>query len=69
MMLTQDGGDNLAVLTQQGDGNGMTVAQLGDGNRIAWSQQGDNLSDLQVTQSGGSAKGGQLSITQTGTGS
>jgi hypothetical protein len=69
MLLIQDGGDNRAVLVQQGDGNGMTVAQLGDGNRLAWTQQGDHLSDLQVTQTGGSAKGGQLSITQTGSGS
>ena len=68
MMLVQDGGDNRAVLTQQGDGNGMTVAQLGDGNRLAWTQEGNNLSDLQITQTGGSAKGGQLQITQTGTG-
>jgi len=68
MLLTQDGGDNRAVLTQEGDGNGMTVAQLGDGNRLAWTQQGDNLSDLQITQTGGSEKGGQLLITQTGTG-
>jgi hypothetical protein len=28
-------------------------------------QQGDNLSDLQITQMGGSEKGGQLMITQT----
>ena len=68
MLLTQDGGDNRAVLTQEGNGNGMTVAQLGDGNRLAWTQQGDNLSDLQITQTGGSEKGGQLLITQTGTG-
>lgn len=66
MLLTQDGSDNRALLTQEGDGNGMTVAQLGDGNRLAWTQQGDNLSDLQITQSGGSTKGGQLLITQTG---
>ena len=66
MMLTQDGSDNRALLTQEGDGNGMTVAQLGDSNRLAWTQQGNNLTDLQITQSGGSTKGGQLLITQTG---
>jgi hypothetical protein len=66
MLLVQDGGDNRAVLTQEGDGNGMTVAQFGDGNRLAWTQQGNNLSDLQITQTGGSQKGGQLLITQTG---
>jgi hypothetical protein len=66
MMLVQDGGDNRAVLTQEGNGNGMTVAQLGDGNRLAWTQQGNNLSDLEITQTGGAQKGGQLLITQTG---
>jgi len=69
MKLVQDGSDNRALLTQEGDGNGMTVAQLGDGNRLAWTQQGSNLSDLQITQTGGTEKSGQLSITQTGTGS
>jgi minor curlin subunit len=68
MLLSQDGGDNRAVLTQEGDGNGMTVAQLGDGNRLAWTQQGNNLSDLQITQTGGAEKNGQLMITQTGIG-
>ena len=29
------------------------------------SKQGDNLSDLQITQPGGSTQGGQLQITQT----
>lgn len=29
------------------------------------SKQGDNLSDLQITQTGGSAQDGQLQITQT----
>lgn len=68
MLLVQDGGDNRAVLTQEGNGNGMTVAQQGDGNRLAWTQQGNNLTDLQITQTGGTQKGGQLLITQTGTG-
>ena len=66
LLLVQDGGDNRAVLTQEGNNNGMTVAQLGDGNRLAWTQQGNNLSDLQISQTGGSQKGGQLLITQTG---
>ena len=68
MALVQDGGDNLAVLTQEGDGNGMTAVQLGDGNRLTWIQQGSNLSDLQITQTGGAEKNGQLLITQTGMG-
>lgn len=66
MALTQAGSDNLAVLTQEGDGNGMSAAQLGDGNRLAWTQQGTGLTDLQVVQTGGADKGGQLAITQTG---
>jgi hypothetical protein len=69
MLLVQDGSDNRAVLSQEGDGNGMTVAQQGVGNRLAWTQQGSNLSDLQITQTGGSEKGGKLLITQTGIGS
>jgi hypothetical protein len=69
MELYQGGSDNLAILDQEGDGNGMTAAQLGDGNRLAWTQQGENLSDLQITQTGGSQQGGQLMITQTGVGS
>jgi hypothetical protein len=68
MMLAQDGSDNRAVLTQEGDDNSMTAAQLGDGNRLSWVQQGSNLSDLQITQTGGAAPGGQLSITQTNVG-
>lgn len=68
MVLSQEGGDNLAILSQEGDGNGMTAVQLGDGNRLAWTQQGDNLSDLQITQTGGAQQGGQLLITQTNTG-
>lgn len=68
MMLVQDGSDNRAVLSQEGDGNGMSVAQLGDGNRLAWTQEGTNLSDLEITQTGGMEKGGQLQITQTGIG-
>jgi hypothetical protein len=32
------------------------------------SKQGDNLSDLQITQTGGSETGGQLMITQTNVG-
>ena len=66
--LVQDGSDNRAVLTQDGDRNGMSVNQLGVGNRLAWSQTGNDLSDLQITQTGGSEKGGQLLITQTGGG-
>ena len=65
MMLYQEGSDNLAILAQQGDGNGMSAVQLGEGNRLAWTQEGDNLSDLQITQTGGSEHGGQLLITQT----
>ena len=65
MSLLQDGSDNRAVLTQEGDNNGMTAAQVGDGNRLIWIQQGNNLSDLQVTQTGGVEKNGQLMITQT----
>jgi hypothetical protein len=65
MSLYQEGSDNLAILAQEGDGNGMSAVQLGDGNRLAWTQQGDNLSELQITQTGGSETGGQLMITQT----
>lgn len=68
MALYQSGSDNLAVLNQDGDNNGMTATQVGVGNRLSWTQQGDNLSDLQITQTGGSATGGQLAITQTNTG-
>lgn len=68
MLLAQDGSDNLAKLAQEGDGNGMTAVQLGDGNRLTWTQQGNNLSDLQITQTGGATPGGQLSITQTNIG-
>jgi hypothetical protein len=32
------------------------------------SKQGDNLSDLQITQTGGAETGGQLMITQTNVG-
>jgi hypothetical protein len=66
MMLTQDGNDNRALLSQEGDGNGMTAAQIGEGNRLIWTQQGSNLTDLQITQTGGSEKGGKLMVTQTG---
>jgi hypothetical protein len=66
MALTQLGSDNLALLTQEGDGNGMSATQVGDGNRLAWTQQGNGLTDLQIVQSGGMEKGGQLAITQTG---
>jgi hypothetical protein len=68
MELHQSGSDNLAVLTQEGDNDGMTATQLGDGNRLTWIQQGSNLSDLQVTQTGGNQFGGQLMITQTNIG-
>jgi len=68
MQLTQDGSDNLADLSQEGDDNGMTAVQLGEGSRLAWVQQGDGLSDLQITQMGGAATGGQLLITQTNVG-
>jgi hypothetical protein len=68
IVLHQDGSDNRAVLTQEGDDNGMTAVQVGDGNRLAWVQQGTNLTDLQITQTGGATKGGQLLITQTGIG-
>jgi hypothetical protein len=68
MSLYQEGSDNLAILAQEGDENGMTAVQLGEGNRLAWTQQGDNLSDLQITQTGGSETGGQLMITQTNVG-
>lgn len=68
MELDQSGSDNLAVLTQDGDNNGMTATQLGVGNRLVWTQQGDNLSDLQITQTGGSFAGGQLMVTQTNVG-
>jgi hypothetical protein len=69
MVLHQNGSDNLAVLTQEGDDNGMTATQTGVGNRLTWIQQGTGLSDLQISQTGGSQSGGQLLITQTGTGS
>jgi hypothetical protein len=69
MQLLQDGSDNLADLSQEGDDNGMTAVQLGEGNRLAWVQQGDGLSDLQITQTGGAATGGQMLITQTIVGS
>jgi len=65
MALYQEGGDNLALLTQDGNSNGMTAVQIGEGNRLAWTQDGNNLSDLQVTQTGGSSTGGQLAITQS----
>ena len=65
MLLHQEGSDNLAVLTQEGDGNGMTAVQLGEGNRLTWIQLGVNLNDLQITQTGGAEKGGQLLVTQT----
>ena len=68
MMLLQDGSDNRALLTQEGDGNGMTAMQSGEGNRLIWTQQGSNLTDLQITQTGGTEKGGQLLVTQTGNG-
>jgi hypothetical protein len=55
-------------LTQQGDGNGMTATQLGSGNRLTWTQTGDNLTDLKITQYGGSTQTGQLLITQTNIG-
>ena len=66
MHLVQDGSDNRALLTQDGDANAMTAAQLGVGNRLIWNQHGNNLTDLQITQTGGSERGGQLLITQTG---
>lgn len=67
MSLDQDGSDNLAVLTQDGDNNGMTATQIGEGNRLIWTQEGSNLSDLQITQTGGDQTGGQMMITQTNT--
>ena len=66
MMLVQEGSDNRALLSQTGDGNGMTAVQTGDGNRLIWTQEGSNLTDLQITQTGGAEKGGQLMVTQTG---
>lgn len=66
MALLQDGSDNRALLSQEGDGNGMTAMQVGDGNRLIWTQQGSNLTDLQITQTSGAEKGGQLMVTQTG---
>lgn len=68
MLLYQDGSDNRALLSQEGDGNGMTAVQLGVGNRLAWSQVGTNLTDLQITQTGGTTHDGQIAVTQTGTG-
>lgn len=65
MSLFQLGSDNRAVLTQEGNDNGMTAVQLGDGNRLTWIQQGSQLSDLQITQTGGADKNGQLMVTQT----
>ncbi|MGN6155366.1 MAG: hypothetical protein ACTHN4_06495 [Sphingomicrobium sp.] len=65
MLLYQDGSDNLALLTQDGNSNGMTAVQIGEGNRLQWTQDGNNLSDLQVTQTGGTSSGGQLMITQS----
>jgi hypothetical protein len=68
MELDQSGSGNLAVLTQEGDSDGMTATQLGTGNRLVWTQQGSNLSDLQITQTGGSLPTGQLMVTQTNIG-
>lgn len=68
MVLDQEGSNNRAVLTQKGDSNGMTAVQLGQGNRLDWTQQGNNLSDLQITQTGGGSDGGKLSIVQTNVG-
>jgi hypothetical protein len=65
MLLSQNGSDNRAILTQEGNGNGMTATQNGEGSRLTWKQQGNALSDLQITQTGGSEKGGQLLIIQT----
>jgi hypothetical protein len=65
MALVQDGSDNLALLSQEGDDNGMSAMQIGEGNRLAWMQQGSGLTDLQIVQTGGLEKGGQLSVTQT----
>jgi hypothetical protein len=68
MLLAQSGSDNLALLSQEGADNDMTAVQIGVGNRLVWTQQGVNLTDLKITQEGGAATGGQLQITQTGSG-
>ena len=62
--LGQDGSDNQAELTQVGDDNAMTASQLDNGNRLVWVQTGDGLSDLQITQTGGST----MQITQSNVG-
>lgn len=64
LILTQDGSDNSATLNQLGDDNIMTAAQEGSGNRLEWSQNGDGLSDLGITQIGGS----NIQVTQSNTG-
>lgn len=62
--LIQDGSNNQAQLTQDGNANTMTATQLNSGNRLTWTQQGDGLSDLQITQDGGST----MEITQSNSG-
>lgn len=64
LTLIQDGSDNQARLTQDGNANTMTATQLNSGNRLDWKQQGDGLSDLRITQEGGST----MEITQSNTG-
>lgn len=61
LAMLQDGSDNQTLLTQEGDGNEMTAAQTGDGNRLIWTQRGNNISNLNITQSGAQA----MSVTQT----
>jgi hypothetical protein len=61
MTLTQQGDNNQAQLKQEGSDNTMNPTQLGDNNRLVWTQTGNGLSDLGITQYGGSA----ILVTQT----
>ncbi|MGN6497946.1 MAG: hypothetical protein ACTHK5_11535 [Tsuneonella sp.] len=61
MTLTQAGENNQARLTQDGSDNTMNPVQIGDNNRLIWTQTGNGLSDLGISQSGGSA----IQVTQT----
>ena len=61
MSLAQSGNDNQALLLQLGSGNDMSVSQTGGNNQLSWTQAGDNLSNLNVNQTGGRA----MQITQS----
>jgi hypothetical protein len=61
MSLAQSGTNNQARLVQDGSGNAMTASQTGGNNQLSWTQTGDNLSDLNISQTGGKA----LQVTQS----